>query len=142
GVDRSGLIDPQELAGAITDRTILVSIMAANNEIGVLQDVAAVGRLCRERGVLFHTDATQAVGKVSFDLQGLGVDLASFTAHKIYGPKGVGGLYVRRGAPPVHVTAQVDGGGHERGFRSGTLNVAGIGGRPKRRGFGGGAVGA
>jgi cysteine desulfurase len=125
GLDEDGLIDLQELQCTIRPDTILVTIMAGNNEIGVLQDVAAIGALCRERGVLFHTDATQAIGKVPFDVQAMNVDLASFTAHKIYGPKGCGGLYVRRDAS-VRLTAQMDGGGHEGGFRSGTLNVTGI----------------
>jgi len=123
GVGRDGLLDLGALADALTTQTILVSVMAANNEIGVLQDMAAIGRLCRERGILFHSDATQAVGKVPFDVRALGVDLASFSAHKIYGPKGAGGLYVRRG---VTLRAQQDGGGHEGGRRSGTLNVPGI----------------
>lgn len=130
-VDRNGLIDLDELAAAITEDTILVSIMMVNNEIGTIQDVGAIGRLCRSRGVLFHTDATQAVGKLPFDVQALQIDLASFTAHKIYGPKGVGALYVRGRGPEVHIIAQMDGGGHERGCRSGTLNVPGIVGLAK-----------
>jgi cysteine desulfurase len=124
-VDRSGLVSLEALRAAMTERTILVSLMAGNNEIGVVQDVAAIGALCRERCILFHTDATQAIGKIPFDVRAMNVDLASFTAHKIYGPKGVGGLYVRR-SPDVRLTAQMDGGGHESGFRSGTLNVTGI----------------
>jgi len=131
GVGRDGLVDLQELADALTERTILVSVMAVNNEIGVLQDLAAIGRLCRERGVLFHTDATQAVGKIPFDVQAMHIDLASFTAHKIYGPKGVGALYVRRRDPAIRLTAQIDGGGNEKGLRSGTLNVPGIVGLAK-----------
>src|SRR5262249_40656339 len=108
------------------DRTILVTIMAANNEIGVLQPIAEIGKLCRERGVLFHTDAVQAYGKVPIDVNEMNIDLLSSTAHKIYGPKGIGALYVRRRSPRVRLSAQIDGGGHERGFRSGTLNVPGI----------------
>ncbi len=125
GVGRDGLVRLDELAAAITNRTILVSIMAGNNESGVVQDVAAIGRLCREKDVLFHTDATQYIGKLPFDVRAMNVDLASMTAHKIYGPKGAGALYVRRD-PSVELTAQMDGGGHESGFRSGTLNVPGI----------------
>lgn len=125
-VKPDGLIDLQELADAITDKTILVSIMAANNEIGVIQPIAEIGKLCRERGVIFHTDAVQAFGKIPLDVQANNIDIASITAHKIYGPKGIGALYVRRRNPRVRLTAQIDGGGHERGFRSGTLNVPGI----------------
>ena len=125
-VQPDGLIDLEVLKAAITDKTILVTIMAANNEIGVLQPIREIGAICRERGVLFHTDAVQAFGKVPFDVNADNVDLASITAHKIYGPKGVGALYVRRRNPRVRLTAQMDGGGHERGFRSGTLNVPGI----------------
>jgi cysteine desulfurase len=125
GVDKDGLIDLNELADAITDKTVLVSVMFANNEIGVVQPIAEIGKLCRERGVLFHTDAVQAYGKIPVDVNAMNIDLLSFTAHKIYGPKGIGALYVRR-RPRVRLTAQIDGGGHERGFRSGTLNVAGI----------------
>ncbi|PZR09830.1 MAG: IscS subfamily cysteine desulfurase [Archangium gephyra] len=122
---KDGLIDLDELKAAITDKTILVSVMLANNEIGVVQPVNEIGAICRERGVLFHTDAVQGVGKVPFDVEAAKADLVSITAHKMYGPKGVGALYVRR-KPRVRVREQIDGGGHERGMRSGTLNVAGI----------------
>ncbi len=125
GVDRSGLVDLNALRDAISGRTVLVSVMAANNETGVLQNLDAIGTICRERHVLFHTDATQAAGKVPLDIELLHVDLMSLSAHKIYGPKGVGALFVRR-EPRVRVAAQMDGGGHERGMRSGTLNVPGI----------------
>ncbi|MDO8836568.1 MAG: IscS subfamily cysteine desulfurase [Vicinamibacterales bacterium] len=121
-----GLVDLDLLRQSITDKTILITIMAANNEIGVLQPVAEIGAIARERGVLFHTDAVQAVGKVPFDVNTMNVDLASVTAHKIYGPKGVGALYVRRRNPRVLLTPMIDGGGHERGMRSGTLNVPAI----------------
>jgi cysteine desulfurase len=122
---KDGLVDLEELRAAITDRTILVSVMFANNEIGVVQPVAAIGALCREKGVLFHTDAVQGVGKIPFDVEAAKADLVSITAHKMYGPKGVGALYVRR-KPRVRIAPSIDGGGHERGMRSGTLNVAGI----------------
>ena len=125
-IGRDGLIDLDALSAAITDRTVLVSVMAANNEIGVLQPLARIGALCRERGVLFHTDAAQAFGKVPLDVEAMNLDLVSLTAHKIYGPKGVGALYVRRRNPRVRLAPQMDGGGHEGGFRSGTLNVPGI----------------
>jgi cysteine desulfurase len=125
-VDREGLIDPSAVADALTPETALVSVMAANNEIGVLQPVAEIGTLCRARGVVFHTDAVQAVGKVPFDVDAAHVDLASVTAHKMYGPKGIGALYVRRGRPRVELEPLVHGGGQERGLRSGTLNVPGI----------------
>ncbi|MCU1327703.1 MAG: Cysteine desulfurase [Bryobacterales bacterium] len=125
-VQGDGLIDLQMLKEAITDKTILVSIMYANNEIGVVQPVAEIGKLCRERGVLFHSDAVQAIGKIPVDVNADNIDIASITAHKLYGPKGVGALYVRRRSPRVQLTAQMDGGGHERGMRSGTLNVPGI----------------
>ncbi|HUK89498.1 MAG TPA: IscS subfamily cysteine desulfurase [Blastocatellia bacterium] len=124
--DTDGLISPDDVRLAITDRTILVSVMLANNEIGVIQPIAEIGRLCRERGVLFHTDATQGFGKMPFDVNAFNVDLASVTAHKMYGPKGVGALYVRRREPRVALSPLIDGGGHERGMRSGTLNVTGI----------------
>jgi cysteine desulfurase len=125
-VKGDGLIDLDMLRESITDKTILVSIMYANNEIGVLQPIAEIGKICRERGVLFHTDGVQAVGKVPVDVNRDNIDLMSMSAHKMYGPKGVGALYVRRKAPRVQLTAQMDGGGHERGMRSGTLNVPGI----------------
>ena len=125
-VQKDGLIDLDDLKRAMDDKTILVTIMYANNEIGVLQPVTEIGKLCHERGVLFHTDATQAVGKVPVDVIKQNIDLASISAHKMYGPKGVGALYVRRKNPRVQVSAIIDGGGHERGMRSGTLNVPGI----------------
>jgi cysteine desulfurase len=126
GVHKDGRISLDELKRAMDDHTILVTIMAANNEIGVLQPIREIGALCHERGVLFHTDAVQAIGKVPFNVIADNVDLASISAHKIYGPKGVGALYVRRKNPRVQLVAQIDGGGHERGMRSGTLNVTGI----------------
>ena len=125
-VQKDGRIDLDELKRAMNDQTILVTIMAANNEIGVLQPIREIGALCHERGVLFHTDAVQTVGKVPFNVIEDNIDLASISAHKIYGPKGVGALYVRRKNPRVQLVAQIDGGGHERGMRSGTLNVTGI----------------
>ncbi|MGP8224878.1 MAG: IscS subfamily cysteine desulfurase [Terracidiphilus sp.] len=125
-VKADGLIDLDDLERAIDAKTILVSVMAANNEIGVLQPIAEIGKLCHERGVLFHTDAVQAVGKVPIDVIADNIDVLSLSAHKIYGPKGVGALYVRRRNPRVQIAAQIDGGGHERGMRSGTLNVPGI----------------
>jgi cysteine desulfurase len=125
-VMKDGLIDLDDLKRSIDDKTILVTIMAANNEIGVLQPVEEIGKICRERGVIFHTDAVQMIGKVPFDVNKLNVDIASITGHKIYGPKGVGALYVRRKNPRVQLSAIIDGGGHERGMRSGTLNVPGI----------------
>ncbi len=125
-VGRDGLLDPTDVARAITPKTILVSIMLANNEIGTIQPLAEIGRVCRERGVLLHSDAVQGVGKIPVNVDALGVDLLSLTAHKLYGPKGVGALYVRMGKPRVKLVAQIDGGGHEKGRRSGTLNVPGI----------------
>lgn len=125
-VDREGFISLDALERAIEPDTIVVSIMTANNEVGTLQDVEAIGALCRERGILYHTDATQAIGKVPFDVEQCNVDLASFTAHKFYGPKGCGVLYVRKRFPRNHLEPLIHGGGHEFGIRSGTLNVPGI----------------
>ena len=125
-VQKDGRIDLDDLKRAMDDKTILVTIMAANNEIGALQPIREIGALCHERGVLFHTDAVQQIGKLPFNVIQDNVDLASITAHKLYGPKGVGALYVRRKNPRVQLVAQIDGGGHERGMRSGTLNVPGI----------------
>jgi cysteine desulfurase len=125
-VQKDGLVDLEDLKRAMDDKTILVTIMAANNEIGVLQPWAEIGKLCRERGVIFHSDATQAVGKVPIDVNKQNIDLMSISAHKMYGPKGVGALYVRRKNPRVQISPIIDGGGHERGMRSGTLNVPGI----------------
>lgn len=125
-VDAHGLVDPEAVAKAIGPDTVLISIMAANNEIGTLQPLAEIGRLAKERGVLFHTDAAQAVGKVMLDVQAMGVDLLSLSGHKLYGPKGVGALYVRRRNPRVLLAARTIGGGQENGLRSGTLNVPGI----------------
>jgi cysteine desulfurase len=122
-VDRYGQVAPDDVARAITPSTILVSLMAANNEVGTLHPVAEIGRICRDRGVLFHCDATQAIGRIPFDVHALNIDLAAFTAHKFYGPKGAGALFARKGLQLVPI---LDGGGHERGLRSGTLNVPGI----------------
>ena len=125
-VDKEGLINPNDLRRAITSKTILISIMYANNEIGVIQPVEEVGKIAKEKGVLFHVDAVQAVGRIPVDVQKDGIDLLSISAHKLYGPKGIGALYVRRKNPRVQIAAMIDGGGHERGMRSGTLNVPGI----------------
>jgi len=125
-VRSDGRIDLGELRAALTDRTILISIMTANNEIGVIQPVAEIGALANEKGIIFHTDAVQAVGKIPFDVNAVKADLASMSGHKIYGPKGVGALFVRRRNPRVLLAEQISGGGHERGMRSGTLNVPGI----------------
>jgi cysteine desulfurase len=123
---KDGLVNPDDIEAAITDKTILVSVMLANNEVGTVQPIGEIGKLTREKGILLHCDAVQGVGKVPFNVDEMNVDLASLTAHKIYGPKGVGALYVRRSKPRVRIAAQMDGGGHERGMRSGTLNVPGI----------------
>jgi len=125
-VGPDGLVNPKDIEAAITDKTILVSVMLANNEVGTIQPLAEIGKLTRARGIIFHTDAVQGLGKTPFDVRAMNVDLASLTAHKIYGPKGVGALYVRRSKPRVRLSALMDGGGHERGNRSGTLNVPGI----------------
>src|SRR3954447_10197793 len=125
-VKQDGMIDLDQLRDAITDKTILISIMYANNEIGVVQPMKEIGKIAKEKGILFHSDAVQAVGKVPLNVVEDGIDVLSLTAHKLYGPKGVGALYVRRRNPRVQITSQMDGGGHERGMRSGTLNVPGI----------------
>jgi cysteine desulfurase len=128
--DRFGRVAPEQIAEALTDRTILVSIMAANNEVGTLSPIREIGRLCKERGVLFHSDAVQAAGKIPIDVEEMGIDLLSLSAHKIYGPKGAGALYIRRRNPHVRLDPLFDGGGHERGMRSGTLavpNIVGLG---------------
>jgi len=122
-VDKQGMVNPDDVRNAITDKTILISIMLANNEIGTINPVAEIGKIAKEKGILFHCDATQGVGKIPVDVQSMGIDLMSFTSHKIYGPKGVGALYVRKKNPRVRIVAQIDGGGHERGMRSGTLPV-------------------
>ena len=125
-VDTKGMVSVESVAKAITEKTILVSVMLANNEVGTVQPIAEIGKLTRARGVLFHSDAVQGIGRVPFNVETMNVDLASITAHKMYGPKGIGALYVRRSKPRVRITAQMDGGGHEFGMRSGTLNVPGI----------------
>jgi cysteine desulfurase len=122
-VDPDGLVDPDDVAAAITDRTALVSVMSANSEIGTIQPIREIAERCRARGVLFHTDAAQAVGKIPVDVRGDGIDLLSMCAHKLYGPKGVGALYVRGGSPRIRLQPLIHGGGHERGLRSGTLPV-------------------
>ena len=122
-VDKFGMVNPEDVRNAITDKTILISVMFANNEIGTINPVKAIGKIAKEKGILFHCDATQGVGKVPIDVQDMGIDLMSFSAHKIYGPKGIGALYVRKKNPRVRIAAQMDGGGHERGMRSGTLPV-------------------
>ena len=125
-VDKNGLITAEQVEAAVRDDTVLISIMAANNEIGVIEPIAEIGAMAHERGIWFHSDATQAIAKIPFDVGEMNVDMASLSAHKIYGPKGVGALYVRRRKPRVRLTPQMHGGGHERGMRSGTLNVPGI----------------
>jgi cysteine desulfurase len=125
-VDKYGMVDPDAVRRAITDKTVLITIMWANNEIGTIHPIAEIGKIAKEKGIVFHTDAVQAIGKVPVDFEKAGVDLASITAHKIYGPKGIGALYVRSKGPRVRLSPQMDGGGHERGMRSGTLNVPGI----------------
>ena len=127
-VDRHGMVDPDDVLRAITPGTILVSIMTANNEIGTIAPVSDLGALCREHGILFHTDATQAAGKVPIDMHAMQIDLLSFSAHKMYGPKGVGALAIRGGRPKIRLMPLLDGGGHENGIRPGTLNVPGIAG--------------
>jgi cysteine desulfurase len=122
-VDKYGMVNPDDVRNAITDKTILISVMLANNEIGTINPVQEIGKIAKAKGILFHCDATQGVGKIPVDVQAMGIDLMSFSAHKIYGPKGVGALYVRKKNPRVRLVAQMDGGGHERGMRSGTLPV-------------------
>jgi cysteine desulfurase len=125
-VDRYGMVDPDAVRNAITDRTVLITIMYANNEIGTIHPIREIGKIAKDKGVLFHCDAVQAAGKIPVDVERDGIDLASLSAHKIYGPKGIGAIYVRAKGPRVRISAQMDGGGHERGMRSGTLNVTGI----------------
>jgi cysteine desulfurase len=125
-VGKEGIVDPEDVRKAITDRTVLITIMMANNEVGTINPVAEIGRIAHERGVLFHCDAVQGVGKLPVDVDEMSIDLLSLSAHKIYGPKGMGALYVRRRNPRVRLAPLIDGGGHERGMRSGTLNVPGI----------------
>ena len=122
-VDKAGMVSPDDVRAAITDKTILISIMLANNEIGTIHPIREIGKIAKEKGILFHCDATQGVGKIPVDVQELGIDLMSFTSHKIYGPKGIGALYVRRKGPRVRIEPMIHGGGHERGMRSGTLPV-------------------
>jgi cysteine desulfurase len=125
-VDKSGMVNPDDVRSAITDKTVLISIMWANNEIGTIHPIAEIGKIAKEKGIVFHSDAVQAVGHIPVDVEKYGVDLLSLTAHKLYGPKGCGALWVRSKGPRVRITPIIDGGGHERGMRSGTLNVTGI----------------
>jgi cysteine desulfurase len=125
-VDKYGMVDPEEVRKAITDKTVLISIMYANNEIGTIHPIREIGKIAKEKGVIFHCDAVQAAGKIPVDAEKDGIDLLAMSAHKIYGPKGVGALWVRAKGPRVRLTPIIDGGGHERGMRSGTLNVTGI----------------
>jgi cysteine desulfurase len=125
-VDKFGMVNPEDIRSAITDKTILISVMHANNEIGTIQPIAEIGKIAKEKGVLFHVDSAQTLGKLPIDVQAMGIDLLSMSGHKAYGPKGVGALYVRRSNPRVRVSPIIHGGGHERGVRSGTLNVPGI----------------
>ena len=125
-VDEFGRVDPEAIREAISEKTILISVIHANNEIGTLNDVDAIGSIAKERGILFHCDAAQSLGKVKLDVEAMGIDLLSLSAHKAYGPKGVGALYCRRRNPRVRLEPIIHGGGHERGFRSGTLNAPGI----------------
>jgi len=125
-VDECGMVSPDDIRSVITDKTILVTIMVANNEIGTISPIAEIAAMCRRREIVFHSDATQAVGRIPVDVSSLNVDLLSFSAHKMYGPKGVGALYVRKAKSQLKVVSQIDGGGHEKGLRSGTLNVPAI----------------
>ncbi len=127
-VDKNGRVAAEDIKNALRPDTILVSVMMANNEIGTVQDMAAIGTVCKEAGVIFFTDASEAAGKVPVDVQAMGIDLLTIAGHKMYGPKGVGALYVRRKKPRVRLAPQIDGGGHERGMRSGTINVPGVAG--------------
>jgi cysteine desulfurase len=130
-VDGQGVVDLGQLRGALTPKTILVSVMAANNEIGTIQEIGEIGKICHQQGILFHTDATQAIGKIPLHVRDQHIDLLSCSSHKIYGPKGIGVLFVRSSTPRIRLVSQMDGGGHERGMRSGTLNVPGIVGMAK-----------
>jgi cysteine desulfurase len=125
-VDKYGMVDPETVRKAITDKTVLITLMYANNEVGTIHPIAEIGKIAKEKGIVFHSDATQAVGKIPVDVEKDGIDLMSMSGHKIYGPKGIGAIYVRSKGPRVRLTPQIDGGGHERGIRSGTLNVTGI----------------